>query len=31
MKKLVSVQEVEGQGLDALLGEEVTFFCMNYI
>ena len=31
MKKLVSVQEVEGEGLVALLGEQVTLFCMNYI
>lgn len=31
MKKLVAVQEVEGQGLEALLGEKVTFFCLNYI
>lgn len=30
MKKLVQVQEVEGQGLEALLGQKVTFFCMNY-
>ena len=31
MKKLVSVQEVEGEGLLALLGERVTLFCLNYI
>ena len=31
MKKLVSVQEVEGEGLTALLGENVMLFCMNYI
>lgn len=31
MKKLVQVQEVEGQGLEALLGQKVTFFCLNYI
>ncbi len=31
MKKLVQFQEIEGQGLDALLGQKVTFFCMNYI
>jgi hypothetical protein len=31
MKKLVTVQEIEGQGLEALLGEQVTFFCLNYI
>lgn len=31
MKRLVSVQEVEGQGLEALIGEQVTFFCLGYI
>ena len=31
MKKLVTVQEVEGEGLEALLGLKVTLFCMNYI
>ena len=31
MKKLVSVVEVEGEGFDALLGESVLLFCMNYI
>ena len=31
MKKLVSVQEVEGEGLISLLGERVTLFCLNYI
>jgi hypothetical protein len=31
MKKLVSVQEVENEGLVVLLGEEVTVFCANYI
>lgn len=31
MKKLVQVQEVEGQGLEALMGQKVTFFCLNYI
>jgi hypothetical protein len=31
MKKLVSVQEVENEGLVGLLGEEVTLFCANYI
>ena len=31
MKKLVQVQEVEGQGLEALLGQRVTVFCLNYI
>lgn len=31
MKKLISTVEVEGQGLEALLGEKVTLFCLNYI
>lgn len=31
MKKLVQVQEVEGEGLMSLLGQRVTLFCMNYI
>lgn len=31
MKKLVSVQEVSGEGLVALMGEQVTLFCLNYI
>lgn len=31
MKKLVQVQEVEGQGFEALLGQQVSVFCMNYI
>ena len=30
MKKLVNVQEVEGEGLEALMGERVTLFCINY-
>jgi len=30
MKKLVNVQEIEGEGLTKLLGEKVTFFCLNY-
>lgn len=30
MKKLVNVVEVEGEGLTALLGEQVLLFCMNY-
>tara|TARA_R110000868_G_scaffold275278_1_gene534995 strand:+ start:321 stop:668 length:348 start_codon:yes stop_codon:yes gene_type:complete len=29
MKKLI--EQVDGEGLEALLGEQVTFFCMNYI
>lgn len=31
MKKIVQTVEVPGQGLEALLGEQVTFFCLNYI
>lgn len=31
MKKLVSVQEVEGEGLVGLMGQRVTLFCLNYI
>lgn len=30
MKKLVNVQEVEGEGLVGLMGEKVILFCMNY-
>ena len=29
MKKIVN--EVQGEGLDKLLGDRVTLFCMNYI
>ena len=31
MKKLVTVTEVQGEGLESLLGEEVMLFCVNYI
>jgi hypothetical protein len=31
MKKLVKVEEVEGEGLVGLMGETVTLFCLNYI
>jgi DNA-binding ferritin-like protein (Dps family) len=31
MKKLVKVEEVAGEGLVGLLGENVTLFCLNYI
>jgi len=31
MKKLVKVEEVEGEGLIGLIGECVTLFCLNYI
>lgn len=30
MKKLVEVQEVDGEGLVSLLGEQVILFCANY-
>ena len=29
MKKLI--EQVEGEGLEALMGERITMFCMNYI
>lgn len=31
MKKLVKVEEVDGEGLISLMGEDVTFFCLGYI
>lgn len=31
MKKIVNVQEVEGEGLVGLLGQNIMVFCMNYI
>lgn len=31
MKKLVEVTEVQGEGLDSLMGEQVLLFCLNYI
>lgn len=31
MKKMVSVIEVDNEGLEALLGENVMLFCLNYI
>jgi hypothetical protein len=31
MKKIVTVTEVEGEGLIALMGKKVMLFCMNYI
>lgn len=31
MKIVRDVQEVDGEGLEALLGERVTLFCVNYI
>ena len=30
MKKLVETREVEGEGLEALMGKKVTLFCANY-
>jgi len=30
MKKIVEVVEVSDEGLEGLLGETVTLFCMNY-
>ena len=30
MKKVVQVQEVDGEGLEALLGKKVFLFCTNY-
>ena len=31
MKKLVKIEEVEGEGLIGLMGERVTVFSLNYI
>lgn len=31
MKKLVKVEEIEGEGLTALMGETVMLLCLNYI
>lgn len=31
MKKVVSVAEVSGEGLESLLGERVVILCLNYI
>ncbi len=31
MKKVVSVTEVSGDGLESLLGEKVVLLCLNYI
>jgi hypothetical protein len=31
MKKLVTIEEDSNEGLMALIGRRVTFFCMNYI
>lgn len=31
MKKIVEVTEVNGEGLESLLGQRVMIFCVNYI
>lgn len=31
MKQIVTVTEVQGEGLEALLGKRVTLYCANYI
>ena len=31
MKKLVEIREEENEGFMALMGKEVTIFCLNYI
>jgi len=31
LKKLVKVEEVEGEGLIGLMGQRITLFCANYI
>ena len=31
MKKLVEVTEVDGEGLESFLGQEITLYCLNYI
>ena len=31
MKKIVTVTEIEGEGLESLLGQKVMLFCLNYI
>lgn len=31
MKKLVNVTEVEKEGMEGLMGETITVFCLNYI
>ena len=31
MKKVVEVRAVQGEGLEKLMGEVVTLFCINYI
>ena len=31
MKKIVTVQEVDGEGLEGLLGKRVTLYCARFI
>ena len=31
LKRIVKVQEIEGEGLEGLMGERVTLFCQIYI
>lgn len=31
MKQSVTITEVEGEGLESLLGQNVMLFCLNYI
>lgn len=31
MKKIVQVQEVSGEGIEGLMGQRVTVWCLNYI
>lgn len=31
MKKVITVTEVDGEGLVGLLGQRITLFCLNYI
>jgi hypothetical protein len=31
VKKLIKVEEVEGEGLVGLMGQRVTLFCLHYI
>ena len=31
MKKLVEVTEVDGEGLESFLGQNITIYCLNYI
>ena len=31
MKQIVTVTEIDGEGLEALLGQNILLFCLNYI